>query len=391
MIYRDFSKKIDFKPAAIGFGLMRLPMKDESIVDVPEAVKMVRHAIDNGVNYLDTAYIYHGGESEKILGEILKDGYREKVKIATKMPMWLLKEESDLDKIFFDQLDKIGVNKIDFYLLHALNKDSLDLITRLNIINWCEKKRSEGYIDYIGFSFHDTLPVWKSIIDFYDWDFCQLQFNIIDVKIQLDRTALEYAKKKDIGIIIMEPLRGGQLTSSIPEVIKKLWDKMAKLYGIDGSYNPIQFLLDWLWNFDEIGFMLSGMSSLQQVNDNLEFAKSAKVNSLTKEQLDLFDEIQSVYLKKIAIHCTKCNYCDICPQKIDIPQIFHCLNEVVRYEDQDTPTNIFYRAIPEEKRANKCINCGACVEVCPQRLEIPGLLSKCSKIFDEKEDYRDYY
>jgi len=393
MIYRQLSNKINFMPSALGFGMMRLPLKDDNSVDVEEAIRIIRYAIDHGVNYIDTAYIYHGGESEKVLASVLKDGYREKVKIADKMPMWQLKEEADLDRIFFDQLDRLQVKKIDFYLLHALHGKSLELIQKLNVISWCEKKKAEGYIDYIGFSFHDEIAVWKQIIDFYDWDFCMLQFNIIDVKVQLDQTAIEYARKKDLGVIIMEPLRGGQLTVSIPTEIKLLWDKMAELYvqnndtPVGEPYNPVQFILDWLWNFNDIGFMISGMSNFQQVEQNIKYASNSKKNKLTPEQLNLFAKIQEQYLSKIAINCTKCNYCNICPQKIDIPEIFHCLNEVKRYENQKSPT-FSYNFIAEERRANKCTACGECVSICPQKLDIPELIKKCSKIFDEKLPYK---
>jgi len=390
MNYRSLSKKIDFKPSALGYGMMRLPMKDEKTVDTEEAIKIVRYAIDQGVNYLDTAFMYHGGESEKVLSEVLKDGYREKVKIATKMPMWMLKEESDLDKLFFTQLEKLQVKKIDFYLLHALHSKSLDIISKYNILEWLEKKKAEGFIDYIGFSFHDKLSVWKKIIDLYDWDFCMLQFNLIDVKTQLGKSALDYAHKKDIGIIVMEPLRGGQLSLSIPDEIMALWKELAFTYGESEHFNPVQYLLDWVWNYKEIGFLISGMSNFQQVKENVEFAKSAGARKINKEQQKLFKNIQKAYLNRIVIHCTKCDYCKICPQKIAISEIFSKLNEVKRYENQRSPS-FGYTFIPEDKRANKCTDCKACVAVCPQKLEIPALLKKCSLVFDEKKPYNEVF
>ena len=388
MIYRKLSNKIDFKPSALGFGLMRLPMLDEKNVDVIETVKIVRYAIDQGVNYLDTAYFYHGGESERVLAEILKDGYRDKVKIADKMPLWQVKEEGDLDKIFNDQLDKLQVKKIDFYLLHALHSKSLDIIKEFNVIDWLKRKKAAGLIDYIGFSFHDTITVWKEIIDFHDWDFCMLQFNLIDVKVQLDETAIDYARKKDIGVIVMEPLRGGQLTASVPKDIMSLWKEMAKLSGFEDKFYPAQFLLNWIWNFENIGFLISGMSSFQQVIENLSFAKHAKINHLTQEQNQLYLRIQKAYLDKIAISCTKCDYCNICPKDIAISNIFDKLNEVKRYENQKNPS-FSYNFIPEDRRANKCTGCELCISVCPQKLNIPALLKKCSQIFDFKQNYRE--
>ncbi|MCL2063709.1 MAG: aldo/keto reductase [Candidatus Cloacimonetes bacterium] len=390
MIYREFSKKIDFKPSALGFGLMRLPLKDDKTVDIEESVKIARYAIDNGVNYLDTAYMYHGGQSEIALCEILKDGYRDKVKIADKMPMWQLKEDGDLDKIFFEQLEKLKVEKIDFYLLHALHRKSLETINKFKVVDWFEKKKNEGLIGHIGFSFHDTFPIWKKIIDHYDWDFCMLQFNLVDIKQQLRKSALDYARKKDIGIIVMEPLRGGQLSLSIPDEIMDLWSKVAISYGIVGKFNPVQFLLDWIWNYKEIGFLISGMSNFQQVKENVEFAKSATVNKLTTKQLKLFNEIQKAYLQRIVINCTKCDYCKDCPQKIAISDIFSKLNEIKRYENQSSPA-FGYNFIAEDRRANKCTDCKVCVPLCPQKLDIPNLLKKCSMVFDEKKMFNEVF
>jgi len=402
MQYREFSNKIHFTPSALGFGMMRLPMKNDNTIDIEEAIKMGRYAIDNGVNYFDTAYIYHGGESEKILAEVLKDGYREKVKIADKMPMWLLKETSDLDRFFFEQLERLKVNKIDFYLLHSLNRSSVNTIQKHKIIDWCEKKKADHYIDYIGFSFHDTLPIWKKLIDYYDWDFCMLQFNIIDVKVQLSKVALDYARKKDIGVIIMEPLRGGQLTTSIPSEIMSLWKGMADLYSksnipfkmdIEKDKNifyPAQFMLDWLWSIKEVGFLISGMSNFKQVKENIEFANSSFVNKLNKAQNSLINKIRGAYLAKTVVACTKCNYCKNCPKKIAISEIFDSLNEIKRYENQKTPT-FRYGFIPEENRASKCCSCGICLPVCPQGINIPELLKKCSKVFEERKQFSDFF
>ncbi|MCL1827331.1 MAG: aldo/keto reductase, partial [Candidatus Cloacimonetes bacterium] len=268
MKYRKFGTKIKFKPSALGYGMMRLPMKEDGTIDVKEAVKIVRHAIDNGVNYIDTAYMYHGGESEKVVAKVLKDGYREKVKIADKMPLWSVKEEGDLDKIFFDQLKKLEVKKIDFYLLHALNKDSLKIIKKFNVIKWLEKKKTDGYIEHFGFSAHDSRAGIKKILDYYDWDFCMFQFNIIDKNRQAGIAGVKYAAEKGMGVIVMEPLRGGQLTVSIPKNIQLLWDEMAALNG-DKVATPSRYLLDWVWNFPEVSFLISGMSSMEQVKENL--------------------------------------------------------------------------------------------------------------------------
>lgn len=385
MRYRKLSNRIDFMPSAIGFGVMRLPLKADNSIDVDESVKIIRYSIDNGLNYLDTAYLYHQGESEKIISLALKDGYREKVKIADKFPMWLLKEESDLDRYFFEQLEKLKVDKIDFYLLHALDKNRFLSVKKFNMIEWLEKKKSDGFIDYIGFSFHDNLSCLKKIIDYYDWDFCQLQFNLVDIKTQISLKGLQYARNKDIGVIIMEPLRGGQLTISIPDDIKELWDKMAILYKQE-TYNPAQYLLDWIWNFEETGFILSGMSNLEQVKQNIEYAKASSINKITPSQKKLFNLIQKSYLQKIVINCTECNYCKACPQKVAIPYIFNLINEIKRFDNIKTPT-FRYNFLSETQKAGNCNSCKICEELCPQKLCISNLLIKCKKIFEDKQDF----
>ena len=385
MIYRKFGKKIKFKPSALGYGLMRLPMKEDNTVDVEEAVRIVRYAIDNGVNYLDTAYFYHGGESEKVMALVLKDGYREKVKIADKMPLWAVKEESDLDKYFYEQLEKLGVKKIDFYLLHALSKVSIGNIKKFNVLQWLEKKKADGLIEYFGFSFHDSFSVFKKIVDLHKWDFCMVQFNLVDKKRQATLRGIKYAHQKGMGVIVIEPLRGGQLTINVPGDIKAHWEAMALLYK-DKEIRPAKYLLDWVWNFEEVSFAISGMSSFDQVIDNLASAKQAKIGRLTKKQLALFSKIQRDYLSKIVINCTKCNYCKVCPQKVPIPLIFDKINEIKRFENQKTPS-FQYNFIAEEQRANKCIECKKCVDQCPQKLNIPAILRLCSRVFDQKEDF----
>ena len=395
-MYRQFGK-LDFKPSALGFGLMRLPLKDKEkgLVDIDEAVRIVRYAIDNGVNYLDTAYVYHRAESERILSEILKDGYREKVKIATKFPLWDLKEYSDLDRIFFEQLDKLKVKKIDFYLLHALNRERFNLVKKMNIIEWLEKKKADGYIDYIGFSFHDKLSVFKKIIDFYSWDFCQIQYNLVDSKYQAGQSGLKYAHSKGIGVIVMEPLRGGQLTATIPQDIMNLWADLASDYNKNNlpllsddknNFYPTQMLLDWIWSQPEVGLVLSGMSDFEQTRQNILFAKSSSVGKINSKLLTKFRKIEKTYKAKTAINCTACNYCKVCPSKVAIPYIFDLANQIVRFENERSP-KMNYNFVPQENRAGKCVNCKICVSHCPQQLDIPALLNKCKQVFEEDKSF----
>ncbi len=391
MQYRPFGKKIDFRPSALGFGLMRLPMSDpeKGIVDLEEAVRIVRHSINQGVNYLDTAYPYHKGESEVILSEILKDGYREKVKIASKFPLWILKTEEDLDRIFFEQMEKMKVSKIDFYLLHALNRQRFTLVKKFNMIDWLEKKKAYGYIDHFGFSFHDNLRTFKNIVDYYDWDFCQIQYNIMDTKEQAGSAGLKYAHKKGLGVIVMEPLRGGQLTASIPTDISDLWHQMSLLYG-QNELNPVQYLLDWIWNQEEVSFILSGMSNFQQTQQNLIYANESKINHWSKAQTKLIDQVKKAYLSRTLINCTSCNYCKVCPQKIAIPYIFGLVNQIKRFENDLSP-RWGYSFLEDKNRAKSCTNCRLCVEHCPQMLNIPDLLKKSSAVFDNNQKIEQHF
>jgi hypothetical protein len=388
MQYREFSSKIKFKPSALGFGLMRLPMTSDGKVDINESVRIIRYAIDKGVNFLDTAYIYHGGESEKVLAKALKGGYRDKVKIADKMPMWMLKTESDLDRIFYDQLDRLQVKKIDFYLLHALSRSSITLIKKFNIVDWLEKKKSEGLIDYIGFSFHDKFPIFKKVMDLYDWDFCLIQFNLVDIKYQAGLKGVRYAHSRGVGVIVMEPLRGGQLTTSVPSDIMERWQNVGETLYDMYDVNPAEFLLGYVWDFPEVALLISGMSSYEQVKQNLRYATKSKVNSISKNEHLLYAEIRKAYLDKIVINCTSCNYCKTCPKKIAIPYIFDQINEVKRYENQKTPTFRYHFLTPEQKASN-CSNCKKCKVVCPQKLDIPSLLDIAKQLFEENKKFQE--
>lgn len=390
MKYRNFGK-IPFQPSALGFGLMRLPMQDKEkgIVDLDEAIRIVHHAVDQGVNYLDTAYIYHRMESEKILGEIVKDGYREKVKIATKLPLWMIKDEADLDKIFFEQLEKMKIDKIDFYLFHAVNAQRLQQIKELKMIDWIEKKKSQGYLDYIGFSFHDSLKIFKKSVDYYNWDFCQIQYNITDVREQAGLTGLRYAHKKGLGVIIMEPLRGGQLTESISPDIMKLWHKFADS-GNYSDFSPIQFMLDWIWDQEEPGLILSGMSDMSQVQQNLSFADHSSIHKLNDKQREIIKSIRRTYFKKRVIPCTFCQYCSECPKKIDIPYIFDLLNQIKKFENIDKP-RIGYKFIPEENSAGKCIDCKLCDSLCPQQIKVSENIKKAKSVFEDLESFDKYF
>jgi len=377
MRYRQFGK-LDWKVSALGFGAMRLPSKGtemSSPVDEPEAIRIIRHAIDNGVNYVDTAYMYHMGNSEKILGRALKDGYREKIRLATKMPVNMPQKGDEFDKIFDDQLMKLQTAKIDFYLFHGLNKSSWDKTRAWDGIKWAEKRMARGEIGSLGFSFHDDFPVFKEIIDYYDnWTFCQIQYNYIDINNQAGRKGVEYAAGKGLGLVVMEPLRGGMLSKVPPEKVARIFAAAPK------KLSYAEWGLQWVWNQPEISVALSGMSNMQQVLENLASADRSGPGSLTAAEESMLDRVRETYRELSPVPCTKCRYCAPCPNGVDIPGIFEVYNDVVAYNEPKLSfryTGPF--GVKPENRADKCIECGQCVEKCPQKINIPEELKKAHK------------
>ena len=281
MKYRKFGK-LDWEVSVLGFGAMRLPVigEDRSKINEPEAIRMIRYAIDHGVNYIDTAYPYHGGNSEVVVGKALKDGYREKVRIATKMPIGRVNSSEDLDRIFNEQMRRLQTNRIDFYLLHGLNKERWLKVLNLNVLDWAEKLIDEGKIGYFGFSFHDEFEVFKEIIDGYDgWTFCQIQYNYVDTE-SSKRTpgtqGLKYAASKRLAVVVMEPIAGGLLAIPPPPEIQAIWDE-AEI-----KRTPAEWALLWVWNHPEVSLALSGMSTMEQVIENVQTADKSGPTYLQK-------------------------------------------------------------------------------------------------------------
>ena len=373
MKYRKFGKQ-DWEVSALGFGAMRLPVvnKDQSNIDEPEAIRMIRYAIDHGVNYLDSAYPYHNGNSEVVVGKALKDGYREKVRIATKLPCWLVNSPTDFDRLLNEQSNRLQTQKIDFYLLHGLNKVEWPKVRNLGVIKWAEGAMAAGRIGYLGFSFHDNYEVFQEIIDAYDnWTLCQIQYNYMDEELQAGTRGLIYAHKKGLAVVVMEPIRGGRLART-PEIIAKL------LADAPVQKTPQEWALRWVWNHPEVTLALSGMSKIEQVVENVAVAEYSKPHNLTVGELALIERVRNAYLSLNPISCTACRYCSPCPNDVDIPRVFDLYNEAMIYNSAPEQRNIYNNPgmFREEQRADKCIKCDQCVEKCPQKLPIPELLEK---------------
>lgn len=378
MQYREFGKT-GCKLSALGFGAMRLPVLDDNPANIDElkATEMIRTAIDKGVNYVDTAWPYHQKMCEPFIGRVLQNGYRDKVKLATKLPAWNIKEYNDFDFYFNQQLQRLQTDHIDFYLLHALNKKSWENIKKLGVLDWCEKKKEEDKISYIGFSFHDDYPVFQEIVDAYDkWDFCQIQYNYMDIDFQAGLKGLKYAAQRGMGIIIMEPLRGGQLAKNQPDSVKKLWDKFSK------PIKPVEGALHWLWNQPEVSILLSGMSDLTQVEENITYASQSKIGFFDQEELQIFSEIREEFLKLRPIPCTECGYCLPCPHGVNIPRNFSIYNMAKMFND-NAGAKFFYQMLKKENRANCCVQCGECELKCPQQIPIMKWLKITDKFINE--------
>ena len=374
MQYREFGPD-RFKVSALGFGCMRLPTVNglpNGAIDLPEATRMIRRGIDAGINYLDTAKVYHEGKGEAAVGQALTDGYRQKVQIATKLPLWGVEKVSDCDKLLSEQLVDLKTDTIDVYLFHCLQTHIWDKIKRLDIIRWAEKQKEAGKIRHLGFSFHDSLPLFKEIIDAYSWDMCMMQYNYTNSAHQAGTEGLQYAAGKGISVVAMEPLFGGFLANPTGQMEKEINNSAAE---------PVDLALRWVWNQPEISLLLSGMSTMSQVERNLEIADRSSVGCLNESEKQLIQKLQEEYEKAVPIKCTKCQYCNSCPQEIDIPLLFDSYNLCKSFpEKKDFYVN-YYGMIQAEKRANVCIECGTCESKCPQKLPIQEHLKTVHEFF----------
>lgn len=341
------------------------PGSEVGNIDLEKSVEMIRYAIDNGVNYIDTAYNYHGGKSEVLVGKALADGYREKVYVATKLPVWLVESEADRDRLLNEQLEKLQTDQIDMYLLHALNKGSWkDRVLKYDILSFLDQAKADGRIKYAGFSFHDELDVFKEIVDAYDWDFCQIQLNYMDEEYQAGVEGLRYAAEKGLAVVIMEPLRGGRLVRNVPEEIQAVWDQAPE------KRTPAEWAFRWLGNFPEVKVILSGMGTMSEVQENIRTLNDALPNSLSDEEMALVDQVKQIYNNRIKVKCTDCRYCLPCPQGVNIPRIFSIYNHASVYNMFEDGRRQYSRLIQDGTDAGQCIECENCESLCPQNLTI---------------------
>jgi predicted aldo/keto reductase-like oxidoreductase len=359
---------LDWKVSALGFGCMRLPTTDNAPaganIDEQEAIKMIRYAIDNGVNYVDTAYVYHQGASEVVLGKALKDGYRKKVKIATKSPMMKIATAQQYNHYLDEQLKKLDVDHIDFYLFHGLNQDRWDIIQTEDLLYCAEQAQKAGKISYICFSFHDDYEVFEKIINGYDkWTLCQIQYNYMDTAFQAGIKGLKLAASKGIGISVMEPLRGGKL-ANVPKQIKQI------ISDVGCSVTPADLGLQWVFSQPEVSVVLSGMSTMQQVQENVLSAGRSTVGSLTANEETLIEKIKDFYKQRPNIPCTGCSYCKPCRVDIDIPYVLKLYSQCLTYGYFDDAVRLYSMFVPPEKQTNKCIGCRICETRCPQGIKI---------------------
>lgn len=378
MLYRKIKKTGD-ELSILGFGCMRLPQKNgksnNGRIDEERATKQIRYAIDQGVNYIDTAMPYHMGGSEPFLGRALADGYRERIKLATKLPPWAVKTRQDMDNIIKVQLSKLNTDHIDYYLFHGLEKKSWQKIKDIGAIDFLDKAKDDGRIINAGFSFHGDKDAFKEIIDAYDWDFCQIQYNFLDEHNQAGTEGLKYAAEKEIGVIIMEPLRGGNLTKKVPQSVQKIWDQ-AKV-----KRSSAEWALRWVWNHPEVTTVLSGMNEEKHIEENIKIASNAYPDSLSQEELDLIDKARDTYKNLMKVECTGCRYCMPCPSGVDIPACFEVYNNVNIFGDK-LQSKIGYVWTLSGAYASQCKKCGKCEKACPQHLPIPKLLKDVSDEFE---------
>ncbi len=369
-------EKLGIETSLLGFGCMRFPVTAEGKIDEPEAEKMLDKAIAAGVNYIDTAYPYHNGESEPFVGRVLKKYDRENLYLATKLPPWEVKSLEDAKRVFSKQLERLQTDYIDFYLLHAMNRGSWNEMLKLGVVEYCEQLQKEGKIRYLGFSFHDSYEAFEEIINYRDWDFCQIQLNYMDVDEQAGMKGYKLAEEKQVPLVIMEPIKGGTLAAFSE-------DLTAKLNAVTPNASTASFALRWVGSLPNVKVILSGMSTMEQVDDNL--STFTEFKPLCEKEYETIAEVVDTLKSRVQNGCTGCRYCMPCPAGVNIPGNFKVWNTYHTYQNYNVVKWSWENELGEAKQAKNCIQCGKCEQACPQKLNIREDLKKVQEDLDKKE------
>ncbi len=369
-------ENLGIETSLLGFGCMRFPVTAEGKIDEPEAERMLDKAIAAGVNYIDTAYPYHNGDSEPFVGRVLKKYDRHSFYLATKLPCWNVSKKEDAERIFEEQLTRLQTDYIDFYLMHALSGDSFRKMAELGVVEVLERLKAEGRIKYLGFSFHDSYEAFEEILCYRDWDFCQIQLNYMDAESQAGLKGYRLTEERNVPLVIMEPVKGGSLAAFAEDIT-------GKFRALDPEASVASYALRWVGSLPNVKVVLSGMSTMEQVEDNLK--TFADFRSLSDEETKTIDDIVALIRSRVQNGCTACRYCMPCPAGVDIPGNFRVWNTYHMYQNYNMVKNSWEKNLGDEKQAKNCIKCGKCEKACPQKLHIREDLEKVQADMEKKE------
>lgn len=374
MQYRALPKHPSVSLPILGFGCMRLPIVggDMTQIDEPRAAALLESAIAQGVTYVDTAYPYHGGNSETFVGRFLEERrLRDRVTLATKLPIWLAQVEADFERLLDEQLARLRTSVIDFYMVHALSAERWEVVQRLKGLASLERALADGRIRHLGFSFHGSPDDFVTIADGYDWDFCQIQYNFMDEDFQAGTRGLRHAAARGMAVFAMEPLRGGVLAAAGSDAVTSIWSRAAE------RWTPAEWALRWVWNRPEVTLALSGMNAPDQLEENIRVACAARAGGLSAEQVALVAEVRDVFRAKMKVDCTTCGYCLPCPSGVAIPDVFSAYNTSSMFDARDSASAVYrFWTMGGGHGADKCAQCGECEPKCPQHIPIAEKLEE---------------